>query len=180
MALGSEGHGSFNYWEDVGYECPTSEVDIMSCMFSKSVGCTGGFVLANGTFATELLKQGEALDARGVETLSTIVLLRILGLLRKPLLIRHRMRMLREKAEYVLRALKGAGCRVLSSPGSAIICFSVGESTYCHPRIRIPLLNRSTDSTISGTYSQLTRFHGETIKMGLAITDAGPPATTMW
>lgn len=180
MALGSEGRGSFNYWEDAGYECPMSEVDIMSCMFSKSVGCTGGFVLANGIFATELRKQGEARDVRGVETLSTIVLLRILGLLRKPLLIKHRMCMVREKAEYVARALKGAGCRVLSSPGSAVICFSVGEYTYCPLHIRIPLLNRSTDSTISGTYSQVVRFHGEALKMGLAITGAGPPVTTMW
>ena len=180
MALGSEGRGSLNYWEDAGYECPMSEVDIMSCMFSKSVGCTGGFVLANGTFATELLKQGEVLDARGVEKLSTIVLLRILGLLRKPLLIRHRMCMVREKAEYVARALKGAGCRVLSSPGSAIVCFSVGEFTYCHFRIAILLLNPNTDGVISGTYSQVALFHGEAIKMGFAITGAGPPATPMW
>lgn len=180
MALGSEGRGSFNYWKDAGYECPMSEVDVMSCMFSKSVGCTGGFVLANDIFATELKKQGEALDARGVEKLSTIVLLRILGLLRKPLLIRHRMRTLREKAEYVARALKGAGCRVLSSPGSAIVCFSVGEYSYLQFRIPILLLSRSTNKAISGTYDQVALFHGEALKMGFAITGAGPPATPMW
>jgi serine palmitoyltransferase len=128
MALGSAGRGSFNHWEDLGYHCPLSEVDVMSCMFSKSVGCTGGFALANGIFAAELQKQGAELDIRGVETLSTIVLLRILGLLQKPLLIAYRMRVLREKTEYVAEALKRAGCRVLSSPGSAIICFPVGQS----------------------------------------------------
>jgi serine palmitoyltransferase len=156
MALGSAGRGSFNHWEDAGYECSTSEVDIMSCMFSKSVGCTGGFVLANGIFANELRNQGDALEARGVETLSTIVLLRILGLLRKPLLIRHRMRMVREKAEYVAQALRSAGCRVLSSPGSAVICFPVG------------------------TVSQVAIFHGEATKMGVALAGAGPPATPIW
>jgi len=127
MALGSAGRGSFNHWEDAGYDCPMSEVDVMSCMFSKSVGCTGGFALGNGLFAAELREQGKAIDARGVETLSTIVLLRILGLLRKPLLIQHRMRMVRDKAEYVAQALVAAGLCVLSSPGSAIICFPVGE-----------------------------------------------------
>ena len=147
MALGSAGRGSFNFWEDAGYDCPMSEIDIMSCMFSKSVGCTGGFVLANGIFATELLKQDEALDARGVETLSTIVLLRTLGLLRKPLLIRYRMRMVREKAGYVARALQGAGCRVLSSPGSAVICFSVGEYASRRLRSSILFLNKALTAT---------------------------------
>lgn len=180
MALGSAGRGSFNHWEDAGYECPLSEVDVMSCMFSKSVGCTGGFALANGIFAKELLKQGEALEARGVETLSTIVLLRILNLLRKPLLIQHRMRMLREKGEYVARALQGAGCRVLSSPGSAIICFSIGEYANRCNQISFLFLKRTTDSTISGTYRQLTIFHHNCMKMGLAITGAGPPATPIW
>ena len=37
MALGSMGRGSFNYWQDAGYECPLRSVDVMSCMFSKSV-----------------------------------------------------------------------------------------------------------------------------------------------
>lgn len=130
MALGSKGRGSFNHWEDAGYECPTREVDVMSCMFSKSVGCTGGFVLANGLFAPELQKQGKELELRGVETLSSIVLLRILGLLRKPLLIQHRMHLVHQKANYVAQELKKAGCRILSAPGSAIVCFSVGECEF--------------------------------------------------
>ena len=126
MALGSAGKGSFNHWQDAGYDCPLRSVDVMSCMFSKSVGCTGGFVLANGPFARELQDQGKKLITRGIEKLSTIVLLRILGLLRKPMLIQHRMNLVQEKAAYVARALSAAGCKILSSPGSAIICFPVG------------------------------------------------------
>ncbi|KAH8820193.1 pyridoxal phosphate-dependent transferase [Xylogone sp. PMI_703] len=156
MALGSAGRGSFNYWEDAGYECPLNQVDIMSCMFSKAVGCTGGFVLANGISATELRKQGEARDARGVETLATIVLLRILNLLRKPLLIRQRMKLLRKKATYVANALCSAGFPVISIPGSAVICFIVG------------------------TVSQVSIFHGEAVKVSIAIAGAGPPATDVW
>lgn len=127
MAMGSYGKGSFNHWQDAGYDCPFSSVDVMSCMFSKSVGCTGGFVLANGPFAKELQRQGEKLINGKLEKLSTIILLRILGLLRKPMFIRHRMSLLQEKAAYVTGALSEAGCNILSSPKSAIICFPVGQ-----------------------------------------------------
>ena len=156
MALGSMGKGSLNYWEDAGFSCPMSEVDLMSAMFSKAVGCTGGMVLANGIFATELRKQAAARDARGVETLSTVVLLRILNLLRKPLLIKHRMRMIREKAEYVAEGLRKAGLQVLSSPGAAIVVFP------------------------AGTVSQATNFHTHAVSLGLAVTAGGPPATPLW
>ncbi|KAL4870553.1 hypothetical protein BDV12DRAFT_165811 [Aspergillus spectabilis] len=156
MALGSMGRGSTDYWRDAGFDLPMSEVDLMSAMFSKAVGCTGGMVLANGAFATELRKQGAARDARGVETLSTVVLLRILNLLRKPSLIRHRMRMIREKAEYVAEGLRKAGLQVLSSPGAAIVVFPVG------------------------TVSQATVFHTHANKLGVAITAGGPPATPVW
>ncbi|KAI4199277.1 MAG: hypothetical protein LQ350_004737 [Teloschistes chrysophthalmus] len=156
MALGSNGRGSFNHWQDAGYRCPLDGVDVMSCMFSKSVGCTGGFVLANGPFAAELRRQGEILTTRGIEKLSTIVLLRILGLLRKPLFIQHRMRLVQEKAGYVARALTAAGCKVLSSTGSAIICFPVG------------------------TVRQVALFHGEAMKHGMAIVGGVPPATPLW
>ncbi|KAL9590199.1 MAG: hypothetical protein Q9203_001011 [Teloschistes exilis] len=156
MALGSNGRGSFNHWQDAGYRCPMDGVDVMSCMFSKSVGCTGGFVLANGPFALELRRQGEVLTTRGIEKLSTIVLLRILGLLRKPLFIQHRMRLVKEKAGYVARALTAAGCKVLSSTGSAIVCFPVG------------------------TVRQVALFHGEAMKHGMAIVGGVPPATPLW
>lgn len=127
MALGSNGKGSFNHWQDAGYDCPLSSVDVMSCMFSKSVGCTGGFVLANGPFANELQRQGEKLINGKIEKLSTIILLRILGLLRKPMFIQHRMNLVQEKSAYVARALSEAGYKILSSPKSAIICFPVGQ-----------------------------------------------------
>lgn len=127
MALGSRGRGSLEYWQDKGYDCPLNEVDIMSCMFSKSVGCTGGFVIANGIYARELERQGRLLQEQNVETLSTVVLVRILSILRKPLLIESRMRQISSKSTYVARKLSEAGCRILSSPGSAIICFPVGE-----------------------------------------------------
>ncbi|EAS35853.2 uncharacterized protein CIMG_01207 [Coccidioides immitis RS] len=156
MALGSAGRGSFNHWEDLGYKCPLEEVDVMSCMFSKSVGCTGGFALANGVFAEELRKQGETLKERGVETLSTVVLLRILNLLSKPKLIRHRMCLLRKKSEYISRALGNAGFRILSTPGSPIVCFPVG------------------------TVRQVIRFHAEALKEGVAVTGGVPPATPLW
>ncbi|KAL4954542.1 a-oxoamine synthase fum8 [Aspergillus filifer] len=156
MALGSMGKGSLNYWEDAGFTCPMSEVDLMSAMFSKAVGCTGGMVLANGIFATELRKQAAARDARGVETLSTVVLLRILNLLRKPLLIKYRMRMIREKARYVAEGLRKSGLQVLSSPGAAIVVFP------------------------AGTVSQATNFHTHAVSLGLAVTAGGPPATPLW
>ncbi|KAL4941781.1 hypothetical protein BDV06DRAFT_222768 [Aspergillus oleicola] len=156
MALGSMGKGSLNYWEDAGFSCPMAEVDLMSAMFSKAVGCTGGMVLANGRFATELRKQAAARDARGVETLSTVVLLRIFNLLRKPLLIKHRMRMIREKAEYVAEGLRKSGLQVLSSPGAAIVVFP------------------------AGTVSQATHFHTHAVSLGLAVTAGGPPATPLW
>lgn len=126
MAMGSYGQGSFNHWQDAGYDCPFISVDVMSCMFSKSVGCTGGFVLANGPFANELQRRGELLNNGKTEKLSTIILLRILGLLKKPMLIQHRMNLVQEKAAYVARALSEAGCKILSSPKSPIICFPVG------------------------------------------------------
>ncbi|KAI9715084.1 MAG: hypothetical protein M1812_006202 [Candelaria pacifica] len=156
LALGSGGKGSFNHWQDAGYDCPLRSVDVMSCMFSKSVGCTGGFVLANGPFAGELQTQGKSLINSKIEKLSTVILLRILSLLKKPMFIQHRMGLVREKAEYVARALSAAGCTILSSPGSAIICFPVG------------------------TVRQVTLFHGEAQKMGMAIVGGVPPATPMW
>jgi serine palmitoyltransferase len=155
-ALGSAGQGSLNHWKDARYDCPLSEVDIMSCMFSKSAEGTGGFVLANGIFATELRKGGEMLDARGVEALSTIVLLQILGLLRKKKLVAHRMYMLREKAAYVGREQNIAGLHVLASPGSAVICLPVG------------------------TVHKTACFHTECAKLGIAVTGVGPPATEIW
>lgn len=156
MAMGSHGCGSFNQWQDAGYDCPLRYVDIMSCMFSKSVGCTGGCVLANGAFASELQVQGEKLINNKIEKLSTIILLRILSLLRKPMLIQQRMSLVNEKAAYVASALSAAGCKILSSPGSAIICFPVG------------------------TVRQVALFHGEAMRMGMAIVGGVPPATPMW
>ncbi|KAI9695781.1 MAG: hypothetical protein M1836_006047 [Candelina mexicana] len=156
LALGSSGKGSFNHWQDAGYDCPLRSVDVMSCMFSKSVGCTGGFVLANGPFAGELETQGKRLVNSKIEKLSTIILLRILSLLRKPMFIQHRMGLVQEKAAYVAKALSAAGCTILSSPGSAIICFPVG------------------------TVRQVALFHGEAQIMGMAIVGGVPPATPMW
>lgn len=123
MAIGSEGRGSFNYWQDLNYQCPLAEADVMTCVFSKSVGCVGGMVLANGKFSKELEEQGQYIP----RSLSSIVMLRVISLLRKPLLIRHRMKLSHCKATYVADVLAQAGCQVLSSPGCPIICFPVGE-----------------------------------------------------
>lgn len=96
-------------------------------MFSKSVGCTGGMVLANGDLASQLTVEGKVISTRGSERLSTAVLIRVLSVLRKPLLIRERMLQVRVKTTYATTMLTKAGCKILSSPGSPIICFPVGE-----------------------------------------------------
>ena len=174
MAMGSDGKGSFNHWQDAGYDCPLKAVDIMSVMFSKSVGCTGGCVLANGSnFADELRLEGQKLEENKVEKLSTIILLRISGLLRKSMLIQERMSSLREKATYVASELTRAGCRILSSPGSAIICLPVG--VYTKSRSACLVLKLS-----SGTMRQVAFFHNEAKRKGMAIVGAGPPATPIW
>lgn len=174
MAMGSSGKGSFNHWQDAGYDCPMNAIDVMSVMFSKSVGCTGGCVLANGSLlADELRRQGETLEHNKVEKLSTITLLRISSLLRKPMLIEERMRSLREKATYVARELSRAGCKMLSSPSSAIICLPVG--VYVPLRFVCFML-----SVLQGTMRQVALFHNEAKRMGIAIVGAGPPATPIW
>ena len=173
MALGSSGKGSFNHWQDLGYECPLSQVDVMVCTFSKSFGCLGGLVLANGSFANALHKQGEEITRQGGEKLSTTVSLRILSLLRKPLLIQDRMRLIQEKAGYVAKALSSAGCKILSSPGSAIVCFPVGQWDLS-PEMCFSLTG------LLGTVRQVAVFHGEAMKRGMAIVGGVPPATPMW
>ncbi|KAI9817369.1 MAG: hypothetical protein M1832_004676 [Thelocarpon impressellum] len=156
MAVGSAGRGSLNHWQDLGYDCSFPDVDIMTCMFSKSIGCTGGFAVANGIYAEALERQGDLLEETGVETLATPVILRVLSILRKPSLIRQRMRAVREKAVYVSKVLMDAGCKILSSPGSAIICFPVG------------------------TVRQVVTFSREAKKVGMAIGGGTPPATPKW
>jgi len=138
MALGSEGRGSLNHWSDLGYACSFSQVNIMTCMFSKSVGCTGGMVLANGDLASQLTAEGKIIATRGSERLSTAVLVRVLSVLRKPLLIRERMLQVRLKTTYAARILTKAGCKILSSPGSPIICFPVGKFQRAH-RLRLDM-----------------------------------------
>lgn len=127
MALGRGGRGSFEWWQARGYACPLAEVDVMTATLSKSVGCTGGFIVANGVYATELQRQATLQHEAGAETLSTVVLLRALSLIRKPRFIERRMATLEKKARFVAERLAEAGCLVLSSPGSPIICFPVGE-----------------------------------------------------
>lgn len=127
MSMGSGGRGSFEWWQNRGYDCPLSDADIITATLSKSVGCTGGFVAANGICAQQLRLQDELLSHEGAESLSTVALVRTLSLLKKTRLIEYRMRQLKAKAGFVLQRLTEAGCKVLSSPDSAIICFPVGE-----------------------------------------------------
>ncbi len=129
MSIGSAGRGTFNRWQDLGYDCPFDGADVMTFTFSKGVSSTGGFALASGIHADALRKQGQALNTRGVESLSTVVLLRFLSILMKPKLVEERMRIVLEKSNYVAAKLKEAGLRVLSAPGSPMICFPVGKST---------------------------------------------------
>ena len=127
MSIGSAGRGTFNRWQDLGYDCPLNGADVMTFTFSKGVSSTGGFALANGIHADALRKQSQTLDSRGTESLSTVVLLRFLSILMKPNLVEERMRIVLEKSTYVAAKLKEAGLRVLSAPGSPMICFPVGE-----------------------------------------------------
>ena len=156
MAIGSQGRGSFNQWQDDGYDCPFKSIDIMVFTLSKSFGCTGGFVLANGVLASQLrVQEAKGIDAK-TEKLSTIILLRVLGVLKKPKLVQHRMKLLREKAEYVANELRAAGCRVSSSQGSPSICFPIGSIRQC------------------------VYFHGEAQRLGIALAAGVPPATPVW
>ena len=127
LALGSNGKGSLNYWQDRGHACRFASVDVMTCMFSKSAGCTGGMVLANGQFSEALLAGAASSQKKNLERLATPVLLRMLSLLSKPDVIRQRMHMLHERATVIRNAFVDMGFVVTSSSGSAIVCLSVGE-----------------------------------------------------
>lgn len=132
MATGHLGCGSFQWWQDNGYDCPLSQVDILTATLSKSVGALGGFVAANGIFAPELEKQEAIMRENGAETLSTVALVRAWSLISKPFFIKDRMEILRSKSTFVWEKLTEAGCHVMSPPGSSIVCFPVGESFSLH------------------------------------------------
>ncbi|MCJ1405277.1 hypothetical protein MMC11_008504 [Xylographa trunciseda] len=156
LALGSAGKGSFNFWQDHGYDCNLREADVMTCMLSKSVGCTGGMVFANRAFAQELRAQDTQSQGHGVEGLATIILLRLYSLICKPLLIQQRMQMRQARSTYMAGKLLAIGCHVISSPGSPIICFRAGT-----------------------TYQAMT-FHAKAFSRGIAVVCAIPPATALW
>lgn len=129
LGLGASGRGSFEHWQDQGFDCPLAEADLMTCTFSKSAGCLGGAVLANGEFARHIEKPEAGIaDGRCGRGIASVVLVRVLQLLRKTELVRHRMALLRRKSFYVARRLASAGCKILGSPGSPNVCFPVGKS----------------------------------------------------
>ncbi|KAF5269053.1 hypothetical protein FOXYS1_48 [Fusarium oxysporum] len=152
----SGGRGSFEWWQARGYDCPLQEIDIMTGTLSKSVGCIGGFVSANGLYAAELERQRTLQHQNGAETLSTVVLVRILSLINKPKFIQERMTTLERKASFVADCLAQAGCDILSSYGSPVVCFPVG------------------------TIQQASRFHEEAMERGFAVACGVPPATPLW
>lgn len=127
LGLGSSGRGSFEYWQDRGFDCPLEEADFLTCTFSKSVGCLGGAVLANGEFALHMRPEADTVTGPCGKGVASAVLVRVLQLLRKKTLIRYRMAMLKEKSFYVARRLASAGCKILGSPGSPNVCFPVGK-----------------------------------------------------
>lgn len=135
MATGHLGCGSSQWWQDNGYDCPLSQVDILTATLSKSVGALGGFVTANGIFAPELNRQEAKMRENGAETLSTVALVRVWSLISKPLFIKERMKVLRIKSSFVWQSLTQAGCKMMSPPGSSIVCFPVGESILLHDLI---------------------------------------------
>ena len=131
MSIGSAGRGTFNRWQDLGYDCPYNGADLMTFTFSKGVSSTGGFALAFGDIhANALREQGRMIYSQGVESLSSVVLLRFLSILMKTRLVEDRMRIVLEKSQYVADRLKEAGLRVLAAPGSPMICFPVGKSSW--------------------------------------------------
>ncbi|KAF5962770.1 Fum8p [Fusarium bulbicola] len=152
----SGGRGSFEWWQARGYDCPLQEIDIMTGTLSKSVGCIGGFVYANGLYAAELERQRTLQHQNEAETLSTVVLVRILSLINKPKFIQERMTTLERKASFVADCLAQAGCDILSSYGSPVVCFPVG------------------------TIQQPSRFHEEAMERGFAVACGVPPATPLW
>lgn len=127
MALGKGGRGSFEWWQDRGYDCPLEEIDIMTGTMSKSVSCIGGFVSANGIYTAALERQRALQHENGAETLSTVAMVRILSLINKPKFIQDRMTTLERKASFVADCLAQAGCCILSSRGSPVVCFPVGK-----------------------------------------------------
>ena len=126
MSVGSEGKGSFNHWQDLGYHCPLHEIDVMTCTFSKSIGCARGIVVANGIFADRRRRRDIFLSQKLTEPLSVSVVLRVLDILRRPFLIQYRRRILRKRSAFVAKKLSEAGLKILSSSGSSTICFPVG------------------------------------------------------
>lgn len=157
MSIGSKGRGTFNRWQDLGYDCPYNGADFMTFTFSKGVSSTGGFGLAYGAVnANALRAQGEMIYSKGVESLSSVVLLRFLSILMKTKLVEERMRIVLEKSEYVADRLREAGLRVLAAQGSPMICFPVG------------------------TVRQIKLFYEEAMKEGLATIGGVPPATPLW
>ncbi|KAF5978120.1 fumonisin biosynthetic aminotransferase Fum8 [Fusarium coicis] len=156
MALGKGGRGSFEWWQDCGYDCPLQEIDIMTGTMSKSLCCIGGFVSANGIYAAELERQRTAQHQNGAETLSTVSLVRVLSLINKPKFIQERMTALGRKASFVADCLAQAGCDILSSHGSPVVCFPVG------------------------TIQQASKFHEEAMERGFAVACGVPPATPLW
>ncbi|KAF5711980.1 fumonisin biosynthetic aminotransferase Fum8 [Fusarium globosum] len=156
MALGKGGRGSFEWWQDRGYDCPLEEIDIMTGTMSKSVSCIGGFVSANGIYTAALERQRALQHENGAETLSTVALVRILSLINKPKFIQDRMTTLERKASFVADCLAQAGCGILSSRGSPVVCFPVG------------------------TIQQASRFHEEAMQRGFAVACGVPPATPLW
>lgn len=140
LGLGSSGRGSFEYWQDQGFDCPLDEADFMTCTFSKSVGCLGGAVLANGEFARHMQPEASITHGHCGKGIASIVLVRVLQLLRKTNLIRHRMELLKHKSFYVARRLASAGCKILGSPGSPNVCFPVGKSQSSFPRRAISIM----------------------------------------
>lgn len=122
LTLGSGGRGCFEFWRDRGYDCPTREVSIMTASLAKSAGGSGGLILANDPFADGLQRDTS-------ECVLTVVAAHLYSLLMRPNFLRRRLCLLHERSAYVFDVLHDAKCPIISSRGSPIICFPVGQYT---------------------------------------------------
>lgn len=92
----------------------------MTTSLAKSTGGSGGLVLANGPFAVELERSPS-------ECVLTVVAAHLYSLFLRPNFLRMRLSRLQERSEYMFQTLRDARCQIISSPGSPLICFPVGQ-----------------------------------------------------
>ncbi|CCG80548.1 putative Aminotransferase [Taphrina deformans PYCC 5710] len=158
LALGCNGKGIVEHYQDLGHVISSKDVDCIGATMSKSVGTIGGMLVVHDDALSDAIKErlDEYHSTGGSGDLATVVKMRLLQIMRKPLLVRKRMAILRQHTIYILESLHKAGLCV--------------HSDYMSPVIVV----------ITVSLSGCARFGAECHRLGLAVTMAGPPATDAW